>query len=159
MNLEFDNRGGVCRMYAVPASSLLRVRLNYGNDITYTPEFDNREEIIEIPYYADHNYSFNEVESWSSFGESYSVEITGTIPSNLILSKNVEKLRRGNWLVLHKDRRGRIRMSGTADVPLRCEITTSSGTATTDLNGEAFKFQGVEAVPSLVCKYVNIESL
>ena len=158
MKLNFDTRGGIRRVYAIPAKDILRIRNNWANH-TVTPELINRDGIVEIPSYAGQNYSFKEEHSITDHGDRYNVAITGVIPANLISNEDIQTLRLGEWFVLHQDTRGCIRMSGTPLVPLRFTSITDKGASHGELNGESFTFSAIESQPSLECDIADIACL
>lgn len=158
MIFDFDTRGGIRRVYAIPVKNILRIRNNWTNH-TVTPELLNRDGIVEIPSYAGQNYSFREEHSITDQGDRYNVAITGVIPSNLISHDDIQTLRHGEWLVLHQDTRGSIRMSGTQLVPLRFTSITDKGSSHAELNGESFTFSAIESQPSPECYIADINCL
>lgn len=158
MRLDFDNRGGICHVYAIPIECVSNIKKNWNNK-TVTPELSNNEGIIRLPYYAGQNYSFTEQHSLNEQGDRYAVEIKGVIPSQLIEDVDINTLRRGEWLVVHEDARGKIRLSGTKLIPLRFSSTSSSGTEPSNLNGEEFAFSAIEAETSPECHIENLDNL
>lgn len=158
MRLNFDNRGGICHVYAIPAECVSNIRNNW-NRKTVTPELDDNEGIIKLPYYAGQNYSFTEQHSLNEQGDRYTVEIKGVIPSHLIEDIDINTLRRGEWLVIHQDARGITRMTGTKLIPLRFSSTSDTGTELSNLNGEQFVFSAIEAEPSPECDIEDFNNL
>lgn len=158
MQFDFDNRGGIRRVYAIPAVNILRIRNNweFGN---ITPELNSRENIIELPHYAGQTYSFTEEHTITEHGNRYAVTIEGIIPSHLVQANIIEDLRHGEWLVLHQDTRGRLRLSGTQQIPLRFSSTSNTGKAHQELNGEAFSFTAIEAESSPECYISDIQDI
>lgn len=158
MQLNFDNRGGIRRMYAIPARDILRIRNNWslGN---VTPELKRRDRIVELPFYAGQTYSFREEHTLTEDGDRYTISITGIMPSHLVDEWTLDVLRHDEWLVLHQDTRGRIRLSGTQLIPLRFSSVSDTGTAANELNGETFTFSATEAEASPECYIADIGNL
>ena len=158
MRLNFDNRGGLCHVFAIPAECVSNIRNNW-NRKTVTPELISNSGIIKLPYYAGQNYSFTEQHSLNEQGDLYAVEIKGIIPSQLIEDIDINTLQRGEWLVIHQDARGIIRLSGTKLIPLRFSSTRDTGTELSNPNGEEFVFSATEAEPSPECDFENFNNL
>jgi len=158
MQLNFDNRGGISRIYAIPAKDVLRIRNNwvFGN---VTPELIRRDGIIELPIYAGQTYNFREEHSIAKHGNRYDISITGIIPSQYASEDMIETLRNGEWIVLHQDACGRIRLSGTQVIPLRYSSTCDTGSNHAELNGESFSFSATEAMASPKCYVADINCL
>ena len=155
MQLNFDNRGGIKRIYAIPNEDTLRIDNNRSLG-TATIQLSRTDQIVELPYYAGQNYSFSEEHTLTEQGDRYAVNISGVIPSQLMDTATTEKLRRGEWLVLHQDTRGRVRLSGTQLIPLRFSSTSSTGADFPELNGEAFSFSATVAESSPECSLDGI---
>lgn len=158
MQLSFDNRGGIRRVYAIPAGDILRIRHNweYG---TVTPELRRRDGIIELPFYAGQTYNFREEHSLKDNGDCYAVSLAGIVPSHLVSTATIETLRHGEWLLLHQDTRGRIRLSGTVQIPLRFSSTSDTGSSPAELNGETFSFSATESESSPECYIADIANI
>lgn len=155
MQFDFDNRGGIRRIYALPNEDVLSIDNSRGLGIV-SVQMGSTDRIVELPCYAGQNYSFSEEHTLKEQGDRYAVAISGVIPSQLIDAGTTEKLRRGEWLVLHQDTRGRIRLSGTKLIPLRFSSTSSTGADFPELNGEAFSFSATEAESSPECSLDGI---
>ena len=158
MQLNFENRGGIRRLYAIPVADILRIRRNWGTK-TVTPELRRRDRVIALPAYAGQSYSFKEEKNHVDQGVRYSCSISGVIPAHLIKPEESVVLSYGEWIVLHQDARGRIRMSGTIDIPLQYDSTSDTGSSSVDLNGESFTFSAVEEHESYECYIADILSL
>ena len=158
MQLNFDNRGGIRRVYAIPVTDILRIRHNWTSR-TVTPELRRRDGIVELPTYAGQDYAFTEERVLTDHGTRDNVSLKGRIPARLIQPSTIQKLSDGEWLVLHQDTCGRIRLSGTALVPLRFVSTSDSGQTAPELNGETFTFSAVESITSPECYIADINQL
>lgn len=158
MKLDFDNRGGIRRMYAIPVKDILRIRSNWSLD-NVTPELKRRDRIVELPFYAGQTYNFREEHAVTEDGDRYAISITGIIPSHLVDEWTIDVLRHDEWLVLHQDTRGRIRLSGTQLIPLRFSSVSDTGSAANELNGETFTFSAIEAEASPECHVADTDNL
>jgi hypothetical protein len=157
MQLDFDNRGGIRRMYAIPTRDILRISKKWSLD-KVTPELKRRDRIIELPF-SEQTYNFREEHSVTEDGDRYAVSISGTIPSQLVDEWTLYELRCDEWIVLHQDARGRIRLSGTKLIPLRFSSVSDTGTAPNELNGETFNFSAIESEASPDCHIEDINNL
>ena len=155
MQFQFDNRGGIRRIYAIPKEDFLSIdsTRSLGN---VKIRLGREDRIVELPYYAGQNYSFTEEHSLTENGDRYAVNISGVIPSQLLDTNTTENLRRGEWLVLHQDTRGIVRLSGTQLVPLRFSSKRATGADAKELNGDAFSFTATEAESSPECSLEGI---
>lgn len=159
MTLQFDNRGGIAYMYALPPTSLVRVRKNFFTKETLTPEFVNRGDILQIPVYAGAEFRYTEKKQYTEDGVMYYVEVSGVIPHHYIERQVIDKLARKGWLVVFCDKRGIVMLSGTQNIPLQFLYDDDSGSKESDTNGIRFTFSGMEAIPSIECDQVDILSL
>lgn len=158
IQFDFDNVGGITRVYAIPVTSFLRLRKDYINEKQYL-EVRRRTDIVAIPVYADSSFSFNETQSQEEGGDLWTVEITGLIPKRSRLNEiTVRILERGEWLVLLQDCNGDIVLAGTTEMPLRFSSARTTGTET-EINGNRFTFAGVEPDPSVIVDNVDISKL
>ncbi len=158
IQFDFDNVGGITRVYAIPTTSFLRLRKDYINEMQYL-EVRQREGIINIPVYADTSFTFNETQSQEDGGDLWTVEIAGLIPKRYRLNeKSVRTLERGEWLVLFQDNNGDAVLAGTIEVPLRFSSARTTGTET-EINGNRFTFTGKEAEPSIIVDNKDIVML
>lgn len=158
MQLNFDNRGGITRLYAIPTEDILRIRNNWGFG-SVTPELNRRDRIIELPYYIGLGYQFNEEQTLTDNGHRYAVDINGIVPAHLMRADDIETLRHGMWMVLHQDARGRIRLSGTIQIPLVFTSKSGSGASAKELNGDTFSFSAIEENASPDCYIPDIRQL
>lgn len=158
LNFDFENIGGVGKLYAIPLSSFLRIREDYVLDKHYL-EVKNRTDIIEIPVYCDDSFSFFEDSSNTDQGDVYTPQVSGVIPK--LTGDNarlIERLERGYWLVCSQDKNGVVRLSGDPDIPILLKFTTKkhTGTLSAERNGIDFTFSCTQPNPSI---YIEIEDL
>ncbi|MEG1861013.1 MAG: hypothetical protein RR206_04910 [Bacteroidaceae bacterium] len=147
---DFDNVGGLARIFAIPTNSLLRIRRDYVRNKRYL-EVKNRKQIVDVAIYADSSFSFSEEQTYEDGGLLYNVEISGVIPKIGAANDTVIRtLERGEWLVLHQDRNGTVQLSGTLEVPLRFASSKTSGDTADSLSGYAFKFTASEPDGSMI---------
>lgn len=150
INFDFNNVGGLAEIYAIPPADVLRIRHDYRRD-TYALELKTRDNIIVIPIYGDRSFSFDEQKSTADGGDYWEISIEGVIPK--LCQDNsaiIERLERGDWLVLHSDNNGVAHLSGSVDIPLECSSDKTSGDSFTALNGTTLTFSGKQPSPSLV---------
>ena len=136
-------------MYAVPATAISKCVRNpmTGDVILILTDSDN---VIEIPTYQGDRFKTEEVHQLADGGDCWEVKISGIIPKRCALNETViQKLERGEWLVLAQDANGVIVIYGTTDVPLKFTHSRSSGSSG-ELNGSAFTFSAKESAPSMV---------
>lgn len=156
IKFDFNNIGGLAEIYAIPPSDFLRLRHDYNND-TDALELKSRDNIIVLPIYGDRSFCFTEQKSTDDGGDYWDVTIEGVIPKvcrdNAVL---LEKLERGEWLVLSIDHNGTVHLSGSVDVPLMFSSERTTGDAYTALNGSAFTFAGRQPSPSVI---IDIDDL
>ena len=146
---DFDNVHGIANMYAVPATAISKCVRNpmTGDVILILTDSDN---VIEIPTYQGDRFKTEEVHQLADGGDCWEVKISGIIPKRCALNETViQKLERGEWLVLAQDANGEIVIYGTTDVPLKFTHSRSSGSSG-ELNGSAFSFSAKESAPSMV---------
>ena len=146
---DFDNVHGIATMYAVPATAVSKCVRNpmTGDVILRLTDSDN---VIEIPTYQGDRFKTEEVHQLTDGGDCWDVKISGIIPKRCALNETViQKLERGEWIVLAQDANGVIVIYGTTDVPLKFTHSRSSGSSG-ELNGSAFTFSAKESAPSMV---------
>ncbi len=147
---NFNNIGGLAEIYAIPPSDFLRLRHDYISD-TDALELKTRDNIIVLPVYADRSFSFDEQKSTADGGDYWDVAIEGVIPRLCHdTSSLVERLERGEWLVLHLDNNGVVHLSGSVEVPMTFSAEKSTGDSYTALNGYTFAFSAKQPAPSVV---------
>lgn len=142
-----DQVGGLAVILAIPVAAFNRIKQNYSTGVR-TVSLSSSQDVIEIPVVNDHGYSFEEVQSTEDGGDVYDVSIQGVIPRSDADPKLRQELERGEWLVLHKDRNGTCRLSGSKDVPLHFYSNRTSGKTTANMNGNNFTFSAQESSPS-----------
>lgn len=157
--MNTDNRGSVALVYAVPISSLVRIRVNFGERDTFTPEFCNREDIVRFPPEPGCSYSFSEVERLTEDGKTYDVEVNGTIPKTLFDESILEKLTNMPLYALVFDMNGEGKMFGEKDIPLVFEYERETGETAADLNAYRFTLKAVEAQRSIPCVGLRFNEL
>lgn len=120
------NLGGVCRIFAIPPTSFVRLWTDHVNSINYLT-VKNREDIIDL-------YAIDEETVFTEEYESgiYAPVLTGITPggrnkTNAANAANLQKLDSGYWYVLFEDNNGHIRLAGTEDNQLTFKRTTSTG--------------------------------
>ncbi len=156
---DFENIGGVCRLFAIPVSSYERVRRDYVNKLNYI-ECKNQGDIIEIPIYADGTFYFNEDQRFETAGDSYSIEVGGVIPKLMMENADdIERLERGAWYVLSQDMNGEVRLSGDEEVKCKFMTKKSTGASAISRNQIAFAFSCTQENPSLYIKLDDMSAL
>ena len=157
VNFDFDNIGGLSKVFAIPPDSFVRIRTDYV-DNTKSLELRRRENIIEIPIYADDTFSYTEEQLDSDAGDGYSILIEGVIPKHSnINNKVVEDLERGVWLILTEDNNGVVRLSGDDNVKLKFISNKTTGKKATIRNGISFTLQCVQEDPSVLITVEDIK--
>lgn len=142
-----DQVGGLAVILAIPVAAFNRIKQNYSTGVR-TVSLSSSENVIEIPVVNDHSYSFEEIQDSGDGGDTYDMTIQGVIPRSDADPKLRMVLERGEWLVLHKDRNGTCRLSGSKDVPLHFYSNRTSGKTSANLNGNNFTFSAQEPFPS-----------
>lgn len=153
--VQFDfssNIGGICRMFAIPPSSFVRIFRNHKKGLTYLYVI-RRSDIIDI-YFTEDTGDFIEDEKLTAAGPAYKIEIKGIVPkSHLLNQKQLTCLTHGRWLVLFQDNNENIRLAGNEETLLRFERRDTSGTITTR-NQIEFSFRGVQSEP---CCFIELD--
>lgn len=153
---DFENIGGVSRLFAIPPSSFERIRRDYAKKLNYL-ECKNMADIIEIPIYADSTFYFNEDQSFEAAGDTYSVEIGGVIPKMMMSNASgIECLERGSWYVLLQDMNGEVRLSGDEQVKMKFLTKKSTGNSAVNRNQIAFTFTCRQENPSV---YIELDDM
>lgn len=123
--LKFDlngNMGGLCRLFAIPVSSFLRIRKDHSNSLNYL-EVIYRDDIIEIIAVED-SIIFNEDYERGM----YKVNIPGVVAKlHPINEKELERLDAEYWYVLFLDNNDMVRLAGTEENQLSFTRTSTSG--------------------------------
>jgi len=159
-NFDFENIGGVGKLYAIPMSSFKRIRKDYISGKNYL-ELVKREDIIDIPNICD-EFSFSENSVSNDHGDSYELEINGIIPKiSGDSTKLMEELERGYWLVLSQDNNGVVRLSGDPDLNILLKLSTQkhTGTKAVDRNGIDVTFSCTQPNPSICIDVDDISIL
>jgi len=149
-----SNMGGVCRIFAIPPSSFVRLWTDHVNSINYLT-VRNREDIIDI-YSIDEETEFTEEYK----AGVYAPDIVGVTPGgrdrvNTTNRSNLEKLDSGYWYVLFQDNNGFIRLAGTEDNQLTFERTSTTGKLG-DRNQIEFAFRGKQLHE---CYFIELEDI
>ena len=156
LTFEFDNIGGVQNVYAIPAEVFSAITVNYST-MRRALSMVSSTDVVKIPVYADESFSFEEPHGRDDHGDYWQPSISGVIPATSFGNAEIiEKLERGEWVVVHKDQNGVQRVSGDEDTPLTFENTSSTGCMYTDRNGCSFTFTGKLGHPSYLIDY-NME--
>ena len=154
VDLIFDNIGGIRALYLLPKSDVQRIDTNFASEQVIVV-MRTRVNIIKVEVPDNDTFLFREDMSIEDGGIQYSVAISGLVQGRLA-SALVREMERGEWLAVHQDANGKILLSGTIDLPLRCVTQKSSGSTTTR-NGVPFTLQATEAEPSKECEGEIIE--
>lgn len=144
-----SNMGGVCRIFAIPPTSFVKLWTDHVNGFNYLT-VRNREDIIDI-YSIDEETSFTE--EYKS--GAYNPVITGITPGNTKDRLPIEKLDSGYWYVLFQDNNGFIRLAGTEDNMLSFSRTTTTGNLG-NRNQIAFQFAGKQLSE---CYYIELSDI
>lgn len=152
-----ENMGGVCRIFAIPPTSFVRLWTDHVNRINYLT-VRNRDDIIDI-------YSIEEETIFNEEAESgiYVVSLTGVTPGgrgrvNANMINSIEKLDSGYWYVLCQDNNGYIRFLGTKDNMLTFKRSSTTGKLG-DRNQIAFEFTGKQLCEAYYIQLDDIESI
>lgn len=146
ISYNYDHVGGVVNMYAIPIQDFKKVSINHQTGVksVIVTSLDN---VITLPCFAGRT-SFKEDETLEEGGKLYAVEIAGFTP--IASDSLIRTLERGQWLVVHQDAVGNMKLSGTNEVPLNYTGTRSSGAAPAESNGKSFRFYGSTPTPSVI---------
>ena len=147
ISLNLDQVGGLAVILAIPVAAFNRIKQNYSTGVRNV-SLTSTDDVIELPVVNDHSYSFEEVQKAEDSGDTYDVTIQGVIPRSDTNPKLRQELERGEWLVLHRDRNGTCRLSGTKEMPLHFYSHRVSGTNPAGMNGNNFTFAAQEPSPS-----------
>ena len=159
INFDFDNLGGLSKIYAIPPSSFVRIRTDY-DDNTRSLELRRRDGIIEIPLYCDDSFLFSEELLDNDAGDGYSVSIEGVIPKHSLMnSRDIEILERGSWYILSEDSNGTVRLSGDENVLMKFITKKSTGKKPGSRNGISFSVSCVQQDSSVLLTVEDISLL
>ena len=147
ISFNFDNVGGMSRLYLIDVGGLARVDTNL-TDGRVRPVLASGARVYNIEVYGGEDFQFTEQMALEDEGETFNVSIIGFIPrmDNLV---TVAELECGEWIAVHEDANGTVLMSGTREVPLRFVTSKSTGTPATR-NATAFTLQATEPEPSRI---------
>ena len=143
-----DNVGGLSSIYVVPTAVFNRVKTDFSTGKRYV-SVASTEDVIELPVFCNQSFMYEENPELQDGGDAYDVKIQGVVPRLDTEPQLLRELERGEWLVMHQDKNGGARLSGTVDVPLRFSTIRSSGNSPAALNGHRFTFSAVEPCPSV----------
>ncbi|MBQ9641870.1 MAG: hypothetical protein IJV06_09995 [Bacteroidaceae bacterium] len=147
ISYSMDNVGGLGRIVAIPAEVFNRLQPDFSKG-TVRVSVSDEEMLVELPVFYNAAFVFTEQQELGDGGQLWNVEISGVIPRNDTDSGIRQRLERGQWLVMHRDRNGCVLLSGTKDVPLLFSSGRSSG-GNAGMNGDAFRFSAQEPGPSV----------
>lgn len=149
--LEFDyyNVGGLLHVYAIPPTSLRRIRKDYVGGLNYI-ELQQRDDVIEIPVLPDSSYSFSEDKEFADGGDSWNIAVSGIIPKMQTGNSDMmELLDRGEWYVLAVDQNGEAHLCGTETCLMRFDRNGTTGGTYAERNGISFTFTCRQESPSV----------
>lgn len=149
INLNTDNLGGLLHLYAIPPASFHRIRRDYVNDLNYL-ELVQRDDVIDIPIFANDTYIYTEEKSTGDVGDYWSITIEGVIPR--LSQENqpvIEELERGLWYVVAQDSNGEIHFCGQEDALLLFTNSKTSGQSASSRNGTSFSFACIQDASSI----------
>ncbi len=146
IDFDFDNVGGISRMYAIAAADVRRITPNAQGGHSRLSLHQGATP-VEIPVYSPAATSFRETQTEEDGGSVYEVTISGLIPKIRYIEV-VSQLEKGDWLVVHQDANGNILLSGTTDIPLMFSSSKSTG-GSDSVNGNNFTFTAKEPAPSI----------
>lgn len=149
-NINDDNIGGLLRMYAIPVSSLLRIRKDYISNLL-TLEVQDRDSIIAISIMDNQTFGYTSEHDLDEGGDFWDPAINGIIPGGRQSNEEIiEELERGEWLVMIEDQMGFAWLCGTKDTPMKFTTSESSGTSYSDRNQISFEFKCRQDHPPLI---------
>lgn len=154
IEFNFDNVGGMSRLYLIEAAGVLRVETNVANRCV-RPVLDDYACVYNIEVYGGDAFQFTEDLTLNDGCEAFAVSISGFIPrmDNLV---TVAELEQGEWIAVHRDANGTVLMSGTREVPLHFVTSKNTGTLS-KRNATAFRLQATEAMPSMIVDKGTLE--
>lgn len=157
IDFDFENVGGLNQCYAIPAAAFKGTRVNLINNTHQLKTMLSNTEIIAIPMYADDTFSFTEEDEEEDGNKFWNPVIEGIIPKFGLNNDTIEKLARGEWIVLHEDNNGVVRLSGTEEIPLRCTTLPATGRAFADRSETVFRFTASEQQPSVIMESLDLD--
>lgn len=153
---DFENVGGLRECYAIAVSAFRGTRTDLVTNLHQLNNIIRKDDVIAIPMYADDTFSFSEDDDEKDGNKIWIPHIEGIIPKAGLNQQTMERLSRGEWIVLSEDNNGIVRLSGTAEIPLRCKVGDSTGTAYVERNGSLFVFEAKEMQPSVLMETFDI---
>lgn len=149
MSRQFnDNVGGVAKMYAAIPTAINVARNGNG---TFHASVRTASAIHPIEVVDGSGFSFEENMEINDAGRSYTVEISGIMPradeETLSLLRTLET---SGLVVVHQDKNGVWKLSGTEEVPLQISYRETTGETEASLNGVEFAVSGTQAAKSLL---------
>lgn len=157
IDFDFENVGGLHECYAIPAAAFKGTRVNLINNTHQLKTMLSNTEIIAIPMYADDTFSFSEDDDEEDGNKFWNPVIEGVIPKFGLNQDTIEKLARGEWIVLHEDNNGTVRLSGTEEIPLRCKTSPTTGRAISERSDTVFTFSASEQQPSVIMESLDLD--
>lgn len=154
LNFDLDgNLGGLCGIYAIPASSFKRIWQDHANSLNYVRVM-NRDDIITI-YTSDNSVFTEEYDKGI-----YQPIVSGFVPATNPLTDSQIKMlcKPANWLVLFQDNNGFWRLAGNAENKLSFKYTDTTGTLS-GANQLSFTFSGKSKRKSMFIELAEIYEL
>lgn len=125
-------------MWAVARAGVLGFTCDWVTGAVHL-ELGTGAEVIRIPVFADETFSFSEVHGTDENGEWWEPTVTGVIPKRTLgNSRLIERLERGEWLLISEDGNGELRVSGSLSSSMWFSTDGSTGSAFADRNGVTF---------------------
>lgn len=145
-----ENVGGVSIAHAIPVDSFVKITTNYTRS-TRSFTLNSVDGVIEIE--SVRSSSFVE----ENDGENCSITYQGSV-LNLNKSKEaiLDKLVKGSWILLHRDRNGNRVISGSKENPLFFSWKHDTGSSFAQSNSVSFTFKGSSGEASQIIDYSPI---
>lgn len=143
IDFNFDNLGGISRLYAFSPDALRRIDRHPLTGLSRI-SLSEGATIIDLPVMGD--VVFSEKQTMEEGGDTFNVQIIGFLPKQQDVL-TIQQLERGDWLVIHQDANGDILLSGTPAIPLVFASDKTTGTPE-GRNGNNFIFSATEPTPS-----------
>lgn len=149
IDFDFNNVGGMSRLYLIDIAGLVRCDVNVKNRHV-RPVLTSENMMYNIGVLSGDDFVFTENLLQEDGGEVFDVAISGFLPkmNNLV---TVSILERKEWIAVHQDANGNIMVSGTKEMPLRFITSKTTGTTQTR-NATAFTISGKVTTSSQVCE-------
>lgn len=150
---DFNTVGGVAYIYVIPKTAISSISVDYTTGL-HVLTLSDTSSVVKIPRYADETFSFAENHGRDEHGDFWTPSVSGVIPKsstdNAVL---IEKLERGEWVVVTQDHNGAVRICGDLDTQLTFSTDAGSGATYIDRNQTAFTLTGKLGHPSWVIEY------